>query len=104
VASINQYSLTIQLQQEWTSGPLSPGSHTITIRHSSGTYISVDAFAVNSATVPSEPAPEPLDNVRYVYDGDGNLVKSVTTSTLGTTVSGRIKWWGKAELNCSTRA
>jgi hypothetical protein len=35
----------------------------------------------------TEEAPEPLQSAKYLYDGDGNLVKSVVNSTLGHTTT-----------------
>ena len=37
--------------------------------------------------IPTEEAPEPLQSATYLYDGDGNLVKSVVDSTLGHTTT-----------------
>jgi RHS repeat-associated protein len=37
--------------------------------------------------IPTEEAPEPLQSAKYLYDGDGNLVKSVVNSTLGHTTT-----------------
>jgi RHS repeat-associated protein len=37
--------------------------------------------------IPTEEAPEPLQSANYLYDGDGNLVKSVVNSTLGHTTT-----------------
>jgi RHS repeat-associated protein len=37
--------------------------------------------------IPTEEAPVPLQSATYLYDGDGNLVKSVVNSTLGHTTT-----------------
>jgi hypothetical protein len=37
--------------------------------------------------IPTEEAPEPLQSTKYLYDGDGNMVKSVVNSTLGHTTT-----------------
>jgi hypothetical protein len=37
--------------------------------------------------IPTEETPEPLQNAKYLYDGEGNLVKSVVNSTLGHTTT-----------------
>jgi hypothetical protein len=38
-------------------------------------------LAPTATPVPTEATPEPLLNAKYVYDGDGNMVKSVVIST-----------------------
>src|SRR6185295_18859804 len=51
VATINQYSASTLLQQQWTSGTLSGGSHTLTLTHGgSGTYVDLDAIIVIEST------------------------------------------------------
>jgi hypothetical protein len=32
--------------------------------------------------VPTEPLPAPLEHAYYIYDGDGNLVKSIVNDTV----------------------
>ena len=45
-AAINQNSATEELDQEWTSGVLSAGQHTLSIVHLSGTYAVFDAVVI----------------------------------------------------------
>ena len=52
VNTIDMFNPTFLYQQEWTSGALSPGIHTITFEHASGFAVEVDAFIV---TGPSQP-------------------------------------------------
>ena len=40
-----------------------------------------------ATTIPTEPTPEPLQSAKYVYDGDGNMVKAIVNSTLGNTTT-----------------
>jgi RHS repeat-associated protein len=40
----------------------------------------MDAGTPTATAIPTEPAPEALQNATYVYDGDGNMVKSVINS------------------------
>ncbi len=37
--------------------------------------------------IPTEEAPEPVQSAKYLYDGDGNLVKSVVNSVMGNTTT-----------------
>jgi hypothetical protein len=46
VDTIDMYSSLPFWQQEWYSGALSPGVHTITFTHTSGTTVYIDAFIV----------------------------------------------------------
>jgi RHS repeat-associated protein len=40
-----------------------------------------------ATTIPTETTPEPLQSAKYVYDGDGNMVKAIVNSTLGNTTT-----------------
>ena len=47
VTTINQYSPENLWQQTWTSEILTPGLHTITFTHSTGTLVDIDAVLVS---------------------------------------------------------
>ena len=46
VDTLNQYSSSLNWQQEWTSGSLGAGVHTITFEHMGGSVVDIDAFIV----------------------------------------------------------
>jgi YVTN family beta-propeller protein len=49
--SLNEYSSSLQWQQQWSSGTLPMGTHTLVLTVTSGTRVNVDAFIV-AATAP----------------------------------------------------
>jgi cell wall-associated NlpC family hydrolase/putative cell wall-binding protein len=78
--TVDLYSSTTKwIQKVWTSGPLSYGTHTVTIKRlgvksasSGGTYINVDAFdilgSLAQATAQVSPPPPPPGVTRYEQD------------------------------------
>ncbi|MBI9044367.1 MAG: peptidoglycan DD-metalloendopeptidase family protein [Anaerolineaceae bacterium] len=55
VASLNQYSETLNWQQTWTSPELGEGYHTLRLVHTSGTFVDVDAVEIfnDGAVIPT---------------------------------------------------
>ena len=47
VTTVNQNTAGITYQNQWTSGALGGGTHTITLTHMTGPYISLDGFIVS---------------------------------------------------------
>ena len=64
------YDAETQFQQSWTYNTLDVGEHILTLTHTSGTLVDIDGIRV------AELLPAALEGASYVYDGDGNLVKS----------------------------
>lgn len=58
VATINQNTPVVTLQNRWSSGFLGAGTHTITLTHSSGTYVTLDAIIVSGL-----PTPTPISSI-----------------------------------------
>ena len=50
VTTINQYTAESEWQKTWASEILTPGIHTITIKHASGGVVDLDAFQVTGQT------------------------------------------------------
>jgi RHS repeat-associated protein len=46
------------------------------------TYTETPTPTATTAGVPTEPPPAPLEHAYYIYDGDGNLVKSIVNETV----------------------
>jgi len=67
--SINEYSSSLQWQQQWVSGQLSNGSHLLTLTHTGSARVNVDAIIV------APPAPPPSSIcVSVYYDMNGNQI------------------------------
>jgi hypothetical protein len=45
-------------------------------------YTETPTPTATTAGVPTEPPPAPLEHAYYIYDGDGNLVKSIVNDTV----------------------
>lgn len=53
IIDVDQYASLNTLNQQWYSGPLALGAHTITITHLDGLYATLDAFIVDGPAVPT---------------------------------------------------
>ncbi len=56
VDTIDQGAVGISVQNKWTSGKLTSGTHTITLTHQTGTYVTLDGFIVSGPPTPTPTA------------------------------------------------
>jgi RHS repeat-associated protein len=73
VAQVNQYSVSPMRQQQWTSGLLSAGPHTLTITHQSGIYVELDAIRVLDISTPTPTQTPTTTGIGIVDDRDARI-------------------------------
>ena len=83
VASVNQYSASVQYQKRWQSNILADnGPHTLTIRHASGSIIDIDALNIEDIAIPDPVGPGIYENndPHLIYIGNWTTYNAASAS------------------------